>query len=469
MTELPSIEIVEDVAIIIFPSRPYWFSATPEIATVLHALEERITPENAAHTISHDLDIEPSEALEIIQDVVDLLYSNSVLEIDGAIQDQGSVFEPHFQVNAVENVLVIAATQGCNLACQHCYANARKVLADEMKTNDIRVLVDELANMPWNNDVSRVGLTGGEFFMRPDAMELIAYIHSCGFRVLISTNALLLDDAKILALSRYPDIKVSVSLDGPTAESHEFIRGPGTFEKTIESMRNLADTGVFVGANMFIHAGNIDLIEETLALAESIGVKAFNCLNLMQVGRANSEQSKRNLCRIPENVLYHKLFNILRGSSRYQELMQNSTFANQVMGVAAGVKSHYCGIGTNRALYVRANGDIYPCPDTVLERFHLGNVREQRLEDIWKQSSTLAELRTLDVDTMNSTCAACDIRYFCGGGCRGENYQVTEQLRSPHFNCEEIRASILEIMHILTEAPDFLKDKVANLYQTVCI
>jgi len=337
-----------------------------------------------------------------------------------------------------------------------------------MTTKEIKQLIDDLASMSWKNDISRAGLTGGEFFTRSDALEIIDYVHAKGFKVLVSTNGLLLTNEIIMRLSDYPNLKLSVSLDGPTAKIHEFIRGERTFKRTVEAIRALTTNGVFVGVNMFIHQGNIDLIEETLQLAQELGVKAFNCLNLMRVGRANSRRSQNELVRIPEHVLCRKLFVILRQNRRYQELMKNSTFANQIMGIAGGVKSHYCGIGTNRALYVRADGSIYPCPDTAMSRFRLGNVRDEQLWNIWEHSPLLHELRQLDVDTMNPTCVKCDVRYFCGGGCRGENYQVTKKLRSPHFNCEEIRKTILEMMWMLTEEPTFFQDKVESLYQTVC-
>lgn len=149
-------------------------------------------------------------------------------------------------------------------------------------------------------------------------------------------------------------------------------------------------------------------------------------------------------------------------------MMQNSTFANQIMGIAGGVKSHYCGIGTNRALYVKADGNIYPCPHTAIQKFCLGNTREENLKDIWETSKVLRDLRLLDVDKINLKCASCDVRYFCGGNCRGENYQVTKELQSPHFNCVEIRKAILEMIWMLTEEPEFFQDKVENLYQVVC-
>lgn len=469
LTEKPTVEIKNGAAVIIFPSRPYWFSATKEIGIALDIFQTEIDEKTIIRNITTHLDVTLAEATATFEEVRDLLYNNGVLNIDGRISDDAESIEPHFQVNSVENVLVIAATQGCNLACRHCYANARQPLRNEMTTEELKRLINDLASMPWKNDVSRVALTGGEFFTRPDALEIIDHVHAKGFKVLVSTNGLLLSDEMILRLSHYAtNLKISVSLDGPTAEVHEIIRGKGTFGRTVETIRKLAASEIFIGANMFVHQNNIDLIEETLHLAETLGVRAFNCLNLMRVGRANSRQSQHELSRIPEHVLHGKLFSILRQNLRYQELMKNSTFANQIMGMAGGVKSHYCGIGTNRAIYVRADGSIYPCPDTALPKFRLGNVRKEQLRDIWEHSPLLRELRQLDVDTMNPICAKCDVRYFCGGNCRGENYQVTKELRSPHFNCNEIRRTIVEMMWMLTEEPTFFQDKVESLYQTVC-
>ncbi|HEY4495115.1 MAG TPA: radical SAM protein [Candidatus Paceibacterota bacterium] len=469
LIEKPTIEEKNDIAIVIFPSRPYWFSATKEIRKVLDIFQEGINEEIIIKNIAIHLDTTLTEAMETFKEVRDLLYCNGVLSINGNTSREAELIEPHFQVNAVENVLVIAATQECNLSCQHCYANAKKPLRNEMTTKELKSLVNDLAFMPWKNDVSRVALTGGEFFIRPDALEIIDHVHTKGFKVLLSTNGLLLNDEIISRLANYAaSLKISVSLDGPTAKIHEIIRGEGTFNQTIMAIQKLAVSGVSVGANMFVHQDNVNLIEETLHLAETLGVKAFNCLNLMRVGRANSQRSQKELIRIPEHILYRNLFSILRYNLRYQELMKNSTFANQIMGIAGGVKSHYCGIGTNRATYVRANGDIYPCPDTALPKFLLGNVKNKQLHDIWEHSPLLDELRRLDVDTMNPICAKCDVRYFCGGNCRGENYQVTKELRSPHFNCDEIRKTILEMMWMLTEDPTFFQDKVNDLYQAVC-
>jgi hypothetical protein len=56
---------------------------------------------------------------------------------------------------------------------------------------------------------------------------------------------------------------------------------------------------------------------------------------------------------------------------------------------------------------------------------------------------------------------------MCAGNCRGENYQTIGDLYKPHFKCQEIHDSILELMWILSEDPDIFKQKVVNLYDTV--
>ena len=469
LIEKPTVEVRGDEAVVIFPSRPYWFSATKEIATILDAFQIKEDKETIIRFIASNLEISLKESLETFNEVKDLLYSNGVLTIEGKISNLTEDVEPSFQVNNIENVLVISATQGCNLTCHHCYANARKPLRNEMTTEELKRIIKNLESMPWKNDISRVGLTGGEFFTRSDAMKIIDYVHARGFHLLISSNGLLLNEDIILRLANYTNLKISISLDGPNAEIHEFIRGKGTFKKTIKAIQMLSEKGIFVGVNMFVHQGNVDSIKETIQLSERLGVKSFNCLNLMQVGRANTQLSQDSLTRVPDHILYKKLFNILKDNYQYQELMENSTFANQIMGIAGGIKSHYCGIGTNRALYIRADGNVYPCPDTAIPEFYLGNVLENgQLWNIWQNSPLLDKLRHLDVDTMNSICMECDVRYFCGGGCRGENYQVTGEIKNPHFNCKEIRKTIIEMMWMLTENPEFFQNKVESLYQKVC-
>lgn len=466
LLEKPSIYFRGENAIVIFPSIPYWFSATQEIRAILEAFcgDDK---EEIILGISNSLGISRPEAASVFNDVSDMLYVSGALEINGEKLAMRS-YSPHFQINEVENVLVIATTLFCNLSCPMCYAvsSSRKTMT-EMSTKDITSIVDQVCDMPWENRVSRIALTGGELFSRSDAMGLIKYVHSKGLFVQVNTNATLLSKRTIKMLAKLPKVKLSVSLDGCQSKSHEFIRGKGTFDRAIDTIRRLCKHGVDVAVNMFVHTGNIMEIKETLLLAQSLGVKAFNCLNMMHVGRGNTKRTKQVLSAVPLDEFYRQVYLAIKDDESLKKMMQNSTFSNQIMGIAAGVKSNTCGIGTNRAMYVKPDGSIYPCADTALSKFKLGNLLRDNLSNIWRNSCILTELRALNIDTMNTKCKACDVRYICAGSCRGENYQTTHDLRSPHFKCDEIHDSILELMWILTEDPDLFKDKIEDLHRSV--
>ncbi len=464
-TEKPSVYFREESAVVIFPSAPYWFSATAEIALILESLACG-NSDVAVTKIRTQLGLSAEEAGDIVAETIDLLHSAGVLVVDGEKVDVEEN-KPDFQVNEVENVLVIATTQLCNMECAMCYAMAKEKIPGEMTSVEIKAVIDQLSSMPWENGISRVALTGGELFTRPDAMDLIEYVHNHGYFAQVNTNATLLAPADIKQLAKYPRLKMSISLDGCRAESHEYIRGEGTFTTTVNNIKALCDAGISVAVNMFIHAGNIDEVRPTLKLVDSLGVQGLNCLNMMNVGRGNSAETKQQLVAVPLADFYRKVFEAIRDDQRLQQLMMYSTFANQVMGIAGGVKSFGCGIGTNRAVYVKPDGTLYPCADTAVPDFCLGNLKTDSLAEIWKGSPILTDLRSLNIDSMNPKCAACDIRYICAGNCRGENYQTTRDLRSPHFKCEEIHDSVLELMWILTEDPGLFKCKVDNLYDTI--
>lgn len=465
LNEVPSVYLRGDKAVVIFPSRPYWFSATSEIVNIIDSFNLRDS-DMVIESIGRTLEVPRIKATNIYTDVANLLYRSGVLSIDGHT-NKVEEFSPDTQISDVENVLVIATTHQCNMSCQMCYAMANKRARNEMTTEQIKKIVDQLARMPWGKEISRIALTGGELFVRPDAVELIKYAHHHGFFVQVNTNATLVTKRQVLELSTIPRLKVSISLDGATSLTHDFIRGPGAFKVTTETIRSMCENGISVAINMFVHGGNVDEIKETISLANSLGVDGFNCLNMMNVGRGNSRRTKEFLTAVPLATFYRKVFEAIRNNSEFQHLMHQSTFANQIMGIAGGVKSRSCGIGTNRAMYVKPDGSLYPCADTALPPFLLGNLRTDDLAKIWENSSLLKQLRALDIDTLNTKCSKCNVRYLCAGSCRGEHFQTAKDLTAPHFKCDEIHASILEMMWILTEEPDLFKHKVTKLHDTV--
>ncbi|MEE8639505.1 MAG: radical SAM protein, partial [bacterium] len=82
-------------------------------------------------------------------------------------------------------------TRRCNLNCEMCWVEHSRRLEgdaylrarDELTLGELKNVVDDIAR--WR---PRVGVTGGEPFLRRDALDFIAYVKSRGLRCGANTN-----------------------------------------------------------------------------------------------------------------------------------------------------------------------------------------------------------------------------------------------------------------------------------------
>ena len=129
-------------------------------------------------------------------------------------------------------------TRRCNLNCEMCWVEHSRRLEgdaylrarDELTLGELKNVVDDVAR--WR---PRVGVTGGEPFLRRDALDFIAYVKSRGLRCGANTNGTFLGrDAEALVDVGLDSIMVSV--DGPPAVHDGQRRSPGSFVRTKEGL-----------------------------------------------------------------------------------------------------------------------------------------------------------------------------------------------------------------------------------------
>ncbi len=129
-------------------------------------------------------------------------------------------------------------TRRCNLNCEMCWVEHSRRLEgdaylrarDELTLGELKNVVDDIAR--WR---PRVGITGGEPFLRRDALDFIAYVKSRGLRCGANTNGTFLGrDAEALVDVGLDSIMVSV--DGPPAVHDGQRRSPGSFVRTKEGL-----------------------------------------------------------------------------------------------------------------------------------------------------------------------------------------------------------------------------------------
>lgn len=139
----------------------------------------------------------------------------------------------------------------CNIECVNCYiesspTNDRLVY---ITADEVTDYLDQLEARNWG--VREIGFTGGEPFMNPQMIEMARRSLERGYDVLILTNAMRPMMRKSMRAGlvelheTYGDkLTLRISVDHWSKEHHDTERGAGSFEKTLEGMRWLRDTGI---------------------------------------------------------------------------------------------------------------------------------------------------------------------------------------------------------------------------------
>jgi MoaA/NifB/PqqE/SkfB family radical SAM enzyme len=159
-------------------------------------------------------------------------------------------------------------TRNCNLSCVHCRASATcGPYSDELDTQAAYKLLDQIA------EVARpiIILTGGEPLMRNDIFDIAAYGNAKGMRMVMSPNGTLVTQEIIEKMVASGIQRLSISLDGAGAESHDRFRGvEGAYDGALRGIRNAKAAGIEFQINTTITKTNLDQIPKILELAESL-------------------------------------------------------------------------------------------------------------------------------------------------------------------------------------------------------
>src|ERR1700741_3193775 len=173
-------------------------------------------------------------------------------------------------------------TKGCNLRCIHCRATATELSSPtDLATRNALDIIDQIAAAASPILV----LSGGEPLYRSDIFQLARYATDKGLRVALATNGTLVtkDVARMIVDAGVR--RVSISLDGADALTHDSFRGiPGAFEAAVRGLRNLKELGMSVQINMTIARHNAHQLPDVLQLARNLDADALHTFLLVPVG-----------------------------------------------------------------------------------------------------------------------------------------------------------------------------------------
>jgi len=317
--------------------------------------------------------------------------------------------------------LWIYNTLACNLRCKHCLVSAGAKLKDELTTSEIIKLVDDAVDL----GIKRIYITGGEPFIKDDIFEIIEYItREKELELIVLSNATLFNDKKIAQLDKLkgPKLILQVSLEGPTAEIHDKLRGEGSFDKTIDGIKRLVDIGIIPIVSTAVSKYNEDDIKTTSEFLSTLGIKDHHILWMHQKGRGASNVDDLY-------VPTEKVTQIMREQRRvYEEndvIVDNDESLKARVRYKRGRKNDLCN-NCYEKVCVNSDGHVYPCGSLNGDKaFDSGSIRDKSLKDIWLNSDVMSCGRDNSVQD-KAECRECYLKFICGGGCTSHSYYASE-------------------------------------------
>ena len=305
-------------------------------------------------------------------------------------------------------------TLKCDLACRHCGSRAGRPRAEELSLAECQDLIEQLASI----GAQEITFIGGEAYLHPDWLSIIAATAAAGMRPTMTTGARRMTAERAEQAARAGLEAVSVSIDGLQA-THDLLRAvPGSWRAALAALEHIAGAGMTPCANTQINRLNLDELEALWAVLRDAGVKAWQVQLTGPMGRAADRpewllQPYEMLDLMPRlgamaaqakqhGVLIHAANN-LGYFGPYETLLRAEPFGS-------------CGAG-RYVLGIESNGDIKGCPSLPSAPYVGGNIREAPLAEIWKHRAELAFARDRSRADLWGFCQGCYYADVCKGGC----------------------------------------------------
>jgi len=341
-------------------------------------------------------------------------------------------------------LVIWETTQACDLACTHCRASAQPHRnAGELTTVEGEQLLAETAAMGTPVFI----LSGGDPVKRSDLCRLISHGKARGLRMgTIPAATPTLTREVVQRLKDSGLDQMALSLDFPRPDLHDAFRGvPGAFARTLAAAEWAHECGLPLQINTTLCGRSAPFLAEIAGLVEHMGIVFWEVFFLVPVGRGATlggltpeqcedlfeilyqvQRRSRFVVKVTEAPHYRRYVAQREAEGgeqgtpahsngdRLPRLLQRSEGPGHTVGLAPrGVNAG------NGFAFVSHTGDVFPSGFLPV---CAGNVRTQRLVDIYRDSSLFRALR--DPEALRGRCGRCEFRRICGGS-RSRAYALT--------------------------------------------
>jgi len=315
-------------------------------------------------------------------------------------------------------------TERCNLRCAHCYQEGS--FHDELPFDSLLDVLGQYLELlrAWRkrsrNCMPRghITVTGGEPFVRRDFLDLLDVFNSYRreFSFAILTNGSLIDADLAKRLRSLRPAFVQVSIEGSRI-THDGIRGPGNFDRTVESIELLTRNRIRSLISFTAHRANFREFPIVARLGRRLGVSRVWADRLIPCGNGTN---LRNQLLTPQET--REFFQIMlterRKAARRWFCRTSVAMHRALQFLIAGTTPYHCTAGDS-LITVQPDGDVLPCRRMPIR---VGNLQHTPLYKLYYESDVLQALRTRD--RVSNGCRDCLYKSRCRGGLKCLSYAV---------------------------------------------
>ena len=311
-------------------------------------------------------------------------------------------------------IVILMPHSACNCRCVMCDIWKDNKNLKQLTEADITGLLETLEDF----GTQQVLMSGGEALLNPNFFRFCEILRSREIRItLLSTGITLAREAQRL-VEGVNDI--IVSLDGP-ATIHDTIRNiPGAFNKIkdgVEAIRSIDPTFQIHGRSV-IHKMNFRYWSQIVEAAKEINLNSISFLPADVSSHAFNREVLWNNMRqheiLPDEPELSELYQVTEQLVEEYNGEFESRFIVESTEKIWNIYSYYAAFyGRNLFPFKKCNA---PWVSTVIEAdgtvrpcfFHeaIGNIHENRLDDILNSKEAIEFRKTLDMDR-NPTCVKC--------------------------------------------------------------
>lgn len=331
-------------------------------------------------------------------------------------------------------LVALNITKRCNLACDHCYLDA-KILkegsSDELSSDEVKAVLNDIAAL---SPECLIVLTGGEPLLRRDIEDLIRHGASLGMMVVVGSNGITLSNQRVRALKAAGASGIGLSIDSLDPQKHDTFRGrKGAWLKTMQAIDACRAECLVFQLHFSVTDGTADEIDDMIGFAREVGALVLNVFFLVCTGRGekytdiSADKYEMVLRKVAKAAREEKRLMVRAKCAPHFKRIALQMDPSWPITSAHGYEAGGCLAGTRYAR-VGPSGEVTACP--YIEQ-SVGTVRQQRFSTIWQEAPMFAALRT---PLLEGRCGACEFTKLCGG-CRARPLARDGNLMGEDFRC----------------------------------